>query len=51
VLVGIACVLDIVASLMARGGAQSHTVGGLYAFSGGLLLAAIVFLFTTRRSR
>jgi len=50
-LIGLACVLDLVASLIARGNAQSHTVGSLYAFSGGLLLTAVVFLFTTRRSR
>ena len=45
------CVLDIVASFVARGSAQSHTVGTLYALSGGMLLAAVAVLFTTRRSR
>jgi uncharacterized YccA/Bax inhibitor family protein len=50
-LIGLACVLDIVASFIARGSAQSHTVGSLYALSGGMLLAAVVFLFTTRRWR
>ena len=51
VLIGLACVLDLVASLVARGNAQSHTVRSLYAFSGGLLMAAVFFLFTSRGRR
>jgi hypothetical protein len=50
-LVAIACVLDISASLMARSDVHSHTVGKLYGLAGGFLLAAIIFYFTTRRSR
>jgi len=49
--VAVACVLDITASLMARSNVHSHTVGKLYALAGGFLMAAIIFFFTTRRSR
>jgi hypothetical protein len=47
----VACVLDVAASLMARSNARSHAVGTLYALAGGILVAAVVFLFATRRSR
>ena len=50
-LIGLACLLDVVASFVARGSAQSQTVGTLYGLSGGMLLVAVIFLVTTRRSR
>ena len=50
-LVIVACLLDITASLMARSNVRSHTVGTLYSLAGGVLVAAVIFLFTTRRSR
>jgi hypothetical protein len=48
--VGMACVLDITASLMARSNVHSHTVGKLYGLAGGFLLAAVIFFFTTRKA-
>jgi hypothetical protein len=48
--VAVACVLDIIASLMARSAVHSRTVGQLYAFAGGFLLLAVIFFFTTRKA-
>jgi undecaprenyl pyrophosphate phosphatase UppP len=50
-LIVVACLLDVVASLMARSNIRSHTVGTLYSVAGGILLFAVIFLFSTRRSR
>jgi len=50
VLIALACVLDIVAGGLARTNAPSHTIRMLYALAGGMLMAGIIFLFTTRRS-
>jgi hypothetical protein len=47
--VAVACVLDIIASLMARSAVHSRTVGQLYALAGGFLLVAVIFFFTTRK--
>ncbi len=50
VLIGTACVLDIVATMLGRSSVQAHTVGLLFAFAGALLLIAVIFIFTNRKS-
>jgi uncharacterized membrane protein YGL010W len=47
--VAIACVLDIIASLLARSNVHSRTVGELYVSAGCFLLVAVIFFFTTRK--